>query len=102
MESRRKCERELEKCIDSLVDEMNGMYCADLTEDAKVDARMSDISLRDELMGQIEETIRCKKISERVMAENMKNVIYTMQVSISSNGIDYAISRNERKRMPSE
>jgi hypothetical protein len=95
MESRRKCERELGKWIDSLVDEMNGIYCADLTEAAKVDAKMSDIKVREELIGQITEIIRCKKISERIMAEQAKNVVYNMNVRISAEGITYGITRSE-------
>ncbi len=103
MESRGKCERELGRCIDSVVEEMNGMYCADLTEEAKIDSKMSDIKLREELICQIREEIRCKKISERLMAEQMKGVAYRMQVSICGEGIEYEIVRSDAKgRLPSK
>lgn len=92
MESKNRCERELERCIDSVVEEMNGMYCADLTEDARIDSRMSDIKLRDELIRQIKDEIRCKKISERMMEEQKRSVVYGMQVSICGEGIEYSIA----------
>ncbi len=90
---RRKCERELERCIDSMVDEMNGIYCADLTEVAKIDSKMSDIKLREELISQIKDEIRCKKISERMMVESMKELEYHMEVRINSEGVIYNITR---------
>ena len=93
MESRGKCERELARCIDSVVEEMNGMYCADLTESAKVDSRMSDIKFREALIGQIKAEIRCKKICERMMAEQKKKVVYGIQVSVCGDGIEYSITR---------
>lgn len=93
MESKDICERELRKCIDSLVDEMNAMYCADLAEHAKIDSKMSDIKLREELICQIRSEIRCKKICERMMAEQNRSFVYCMQVSISGNGIEYTITR---------
>jgi len=89
----RKCERELERCIDSMVDEMSEMYCTELAEDAKLESKMSDIRMRDELIEQIKEVIRCKKISERMAAEQIRKVAYIMQVGISSSGITYTISR---------
>ena len=76
-----------------MVDEMNGMYCADLTEDAKVDSKMSDIKFREELISQIKEEIRCKKICERMMAEQGKSIVYGMQVSICKEGIEYSVTR---------
>jgi hypothetical protein len=93
MESRAKCERELESCIDSMVEEMNEMYCTDLTESAKIDSKMSDIKLRDELIGQVRNVIRCKKISERILAEEMREVTYLMQVRISGEAIEHTITR---------
>ncbi len=103
MESRDKCERELKKWIDSLVDQMNGMYCADLTEAAKIDSKMSDIKLRDMLIRQMTDEIRFKKLSERIMAEQGKEITYDMQVRIDGSGITYETSRNDsRSRMPSE
>jgi hypothetical protein len=42
MGSSGKCERELGRCIDSMVEEMNGMYCTDLTDETKIRSRMSD------------------------------------------------------------
>src|SRR5580700_3850815 len=95
MESRRKSERELESCIDSMVVEMNVIYCADLTEEAKIDSKMSDIRLRDELICQIKEVIRCKKISERLMAEGSKEMRYQMQVRIGKEGITYNITHDD-------
>lgn len=95
MESRHNCERELGKWIDSLVDEMNGMYCADLTDAAKIDSKMSDIKLRDELINQLREIIRCKKLSERLLAEHCKEVTYKMSVRINGNGIRSVIERDE-------
>lgn len=95
MESRDKCERELRRCIDSVVDEMNSMYCADLTETAKIDSKMSDIKLRDALISQMREIIRCKKVSERIGAEQLREVAYDMQVRISGSGIAFAVTRNE-------
>ena len=78
-----------------MVDEMNAIYCADLTEEAKIDSKMSDIKLRDELIGQIKETIRCKKISERLLAEESKEMRYLMQVRIGGEGIEYAITHDD-------
>ncbi|MGD0510346.1 MAG: hypothetical protein ABSA33_00755 [Candidatus Micrarchaeaceae archaeon] len=93
MESKSKCERELERCIDSMVDEVSGMYCADLAEHAKVDSKMSDIKFREELIGQIKDEIRCKKICERMMAEQNRSLVYGMQVSICKEGIEYSVTR---------
>ncbi len=76
-----------------MVEEMNEMYCADLTESAKVDSKMSDIRLRDELIGQMRAVIRCKKISERMMAEQMRNVVYNIKVSVCGEGIEYTVTR---------
>jgi hypothetical protein len=92
---RRICERKLKGCIDSMVDEMNAIYCADLTEEAKIDSKMGDIKLREELICQMKEVIRCKKISERLMAEESKEIKYLMQVRIGGEGITYNITHDD-------
>ncbi len=93
MESRDKCERELEKYIDSLMEKMDGMYCADLTESAKIESRMNDIRLRDDIISQIKEEIRCKKICERIKAEQEKEATYSINVKVCRNGIQYTVAR---------
>ncbi|MDE1870780.1 MAG: hypothetical protein KGI06_00890 [Candidatus Micrarchaeota archaeon] len=87
-------ERELERCIDSMVDEMSRIYCADLTEEAMLDSRMSDIGLRDSLISQIKEAIRCKKISERMMSEQSRKVSYKIDVEVGRNGMSYTVARS--------
>jgi len=90
-------ERELERCIDSVLEEMNGMYCADLNENAKVDARMSDIKFRDELICQMKEAIRCKKISERMMAEQNRQIMYRIGLEVDGSGMRYSVARSESR-----
>lgn len=96
MESVRKCERELglERCMDSLVDEMNGKYGADLAEEARIDAMMGDLVFRDDLIKVLKEVIRCKKISERIMAEERKDVEYSIGLRAASGRISFSIARN--------
>lgn len=94
MGSERMRERELERCIDSMVDEMNGIYCADLTEEAMLDSRMNDIELRDALISQIREIVRCKKISERMMAEMSRKVLYTVKTEVGRSGMSFTVARN--------
>ena len=94
MESNRKYERKLSVCIDSLIEEMGSMYCADLAESAKVDSRMSDIKLRDSLIRQIGDEVRCKKISERLMAEIGREARYRVRASVSCDGLQYNIERD--------
>jgi hypothetical protein len=102
MVSVQKYERELRSCIDSMVDEMNGIYGADLTESAKIDSKMGDIRLRDELIEQIRNVVRCKKISERMSAEQMRSITYRMEVRICGDGIDYEITRDAKDKLPSK
>jgi hypothetical protein len=94
VESNRKYERKLAVCIDSLVEEMSSMYCADLAESAKIDAKMSDIKLRDSLIRQISDEIRCKKISDRVKAELGREAKYGIRASISCDGLQYSVERD--------
>jgi hypothetical protein len=54
---------------------------------------MSDIKFREELIGQIKDEIRCKKICERMMAEQNRSLVYGMQVSICKEGIEYSVTR---------
>jgi hypothetical protein len=94
MESKGKYERKLAVCIDSLVEEMSGMYCADLAESAKIDSKMSDIKLRDSLIRQLYDEIRCKKIGDRIMSELGREAVYRINASISRNGLQYSIERD--------
>ncbi|MGD0728809.1 MAG: hypothetical protein ABR981_01915 [Candidatus Micrarchaeaceae archaeon] len=93
MGSTNKCERELERCIDAMVDEANKAYSAELNENAEIDARMRDIDLRDKLVQQIKEEIIYKKISERMMHEQMKSIVYEINVRISSENLSSALVR---------
>ena len=88
-----KSERELERGIDSMMEEIDGMYRADLKDEERLDSKMGDISLRDELIGHIREVVRCRKISERMMAEQSKDVRYTMSIEVSRNGMSYSVVR---------
>lgn len=97
MESEAKCERELEKWIDSLVEEMNGRYGAELAEDLQIDRKLSDINLRNELISQIKEVVRCKKISERMMEEQKQEIAYYMHITVTSGSTHFYITRNDPK-----
>ena len=100
MGSTNKCERELERCIDAMIEEMNGHYCGELEDEAEIDARLADINLRDRIIGQIREVLRCKKLSERISRDQQKEVAYVMETRIGSNGLAFGISHSSSS-MPS-
>ena len=61
MVSRPNAERELERCIDKVVDEVVAYIRRRSQRGGKNRLKMSDIRLRDELICQIKEEIRCKR-----------------------------------------
>ncbi|MGI0100217.1 MAG: hypothetical protein ACREBH_00620 [Candidatus Micrarchaeaceae archaeon] len=87
-------ERELVRCMDSLIEYIGSAYGTDITEEARIDSKMGDIQLRDALIRQFFEEVRCKKICERIWAERNKESSYAMEVRISGSGVSYGISRN--------
>lgn len=93
MRSKDKYERELEGYIDFLVEKMDGMYCTDLTESAKIESRMNDIKLREDIISHIKEEIRCKKICERIKAEQGKDIAYDISIRVCNDGIQYTVTR---------
>jgi|GEM_PF-1651786 hypothetical protein len=95
MASKHEYERKLGECIDSMVEEMNSTYCADLAEEDRIESRMSDIVFREALINQIKEEILCKKLSESVMAGQKREVVYQMPVSITNKGISFSLCRKE-------
>lgn len=84
MGSTNKYERELERCIDAMIDEMNEKYCVEMAEEAMIDAKLADIKLREDLINQINEELRCRKISEKAMNSQLMPLVYEMKVRISS------------------
>jgi len=75
-----------------VLEEMDAMYCT--PEPESVEMRMSDIIFRDELMSQMLEAIRCKKLSECLSAAKGKEVMYCIRLHISGAGMKYEVSRN--------
>jgi hypothetical protein len=103
MGSKSACERKLGRYIDSMIDEMNGEYGpANLTESERVDARMDDIGLRESLICQLKEVIRCRKTGERIKAEQGKETAYHMHTTITSTGLPYFHISRDREISPSE
>lgn len=90
-------ERELERGIDSMLERINCRYGADLTDEAKIDVRMGDILFRNELKSLDEVIARLKKISERTMHEQKKEIAYYLHITVTGNCMHYYITRNEPK-----
>ena len=83
-------ERELERGMDSLIGEMNGMYGTPyerMGEEAKLEREISDVQLRDDMVSHTEEVIRCRKMSERFLDDEKIDVTYTVQTEVSSKGV---------------
>lgn len=71
---------------------MDGMYCANFTDGAKIDSKMGDIKFREELIKQIKEEIRCKKLSEQFMTEQGRKIRYSVNAGIDKEGIEFSIA----------
>lgn len=85
-------ERELSRIVDGMIGEANTKYGADLSEEKQIERRIRDIRLREELVLQLQEEIRCKKISERFMDESLKDIRYEIVKEISSSGINFYVT----------
>lgn len=93
MDSLDECERELEKPVDSLVSEVGSRYGADLNEMARIEALMDDIRLRNELIPHLVEIIRCRKLCERVKAEQRREIAYHVHIIVTSTWTHLYVTR---------
>lgn len=97
-----KWQRELGRGVDSLVGEMNSRYgtpSGELSEDAEMDRKRSDIQLRDEVISHIEELLRCRKLSERLMDEERMDVKYEIRTEVSSKRMVTKVNVGEAVRV---
>lgn len=91
MGSTNKYERELERGIDAMIDEMNEKYSVEMAEESMIDAKMTDIKLREDIIKQIKEELRCRKISEKSVNSSLVPLVYEMKVRISSESLSYVL-----------
>jgi hypothetical protein len=77
-----------------MVEEMGRIYLDSLTEEERIDLKMADISLRDSLVNQIKQEIRCRKIAE-AMSRLGRDHIYQMQVRIGKSELTYDLGSED-------
>lgn len=65
MEPRLKCEQRLCAGTDSAVDELDGIYCADMTDMENVETKMADLELKEVLPQIVKEVIYRNKLFQR-------------------------------------
>ncbi len=65
MEPRLKCEQKLCAGTDSAVDELDCLYCADMTDMEKVETKMADVELKEALPVIVKEVIYRNKLFQR-------------------------------------
>ena len=92
MESVREYERKLGKEIDSLMEEMDRICCADLTEEERIDSKMGDMRFRDELIDHVRRIVQCRKMSQMSKAKG-RDTAYTVSIGISADGFGSKVSR---------
>lgn len=91
MKSVKSTRRELELGIDTLIEEMNSMYGAELQEEEALERKLSDIRLRARLEEILRHIVRFAKIAERRRDEELMNVGYIMSVTIDSEGAEFEV-----------
>ena len=90
-----KAERKLGKSLESLIGEMNRGYrmpSEGMSEEEEIDMKRKDIQLRDEMVSHDLELLRCRKLSERFLAEQRIDITYEVRAEVSSNAIVTKVS----------
>ena len=80
-------ERELSRGMDSMIGEVQAAYGAKLSEEAQIERKLSDVALRDDLMGLAREVVRLRKLAERFGDEEALSVSYELVTVVSADGI---------------
>lgn len=80
--------------MDSLVSEIGDRYGADLTEMARIEELLGNVKLRDELISHIGEMVRCRKLCERVKAEQNKDIAYHVHIVITGTMTRIRVARD--------
>jgi hypothetical protein len=86
-------ERKLRRNIEAVIESMDVVFGADLSEEEALQRKISNAQLSIELAEQIVNIIKCRKISERAMDLQLIDKKYRMVVDISTRPISYALSR---------
>lgn len=75
-------ERELRSGIDRLMAEANSAY-AGISDEDRIEIALTDAELRDQIIGFIEDIVRCRKVSEFSKDPHLKGRICRMVLWIS-------------------
>ena len=98
MQRKKNTERQLCKAIDLLVEEIQERYNTEVSDEQEIDRKMKNIELRDSLIEQITEEIRCRKISEKALHEANVNITYELIAEIANDRLHYNIKHKTISR----
>ena len=89
-------ERKLCEGLDSLISDIDKEYGSELSGEDELLRRLSNINLRKQLIAQIKDTVRCRKLSERFMDEQLAERSYEVRTKVNASALAYELSETVR------
>lgn len=75
--------------MDSMIGEVQAAYGAKLSEEAQIERKLSDVALRDDIIGLAREVVRLRKLAERFGDEEALTVSYGITVDVSAERVSF-------------